>query len=102
MAERLSPCRTVHVAAGLPASGVAVVPAADLLARIAWSFVFGLPGLPGLVGALARVIWVMLVVVVAWAEWPGTARSAAASRGMMLQASTTHADVVHLRTDASF
>ena len=49
---------------------------------------------------MARVIWVMLVVlVVAWAELAGAARPAAASRGMrMLQASATHADVVHLRT----
>jgi hypothetical protein len=85
MLVRVSPGRTVHVAAGLAAGEavLAVMAAADSLSRVAW------------------VILAMLVF--AWAGRPGPDGPAAAvTSRMMLQASTKHADKVHLCTVVLF
>src|ERR1700761_2512836 len=96
MADKVSPGRTVHVAAGLAAgtAGLTVMAAADSLSRVAWA----------LPGAAAGVAWVILAVLVfAWAARPGPDGPAAAvTSRMMLQASTRHADKVHLCTAVLF
>ena len=54
-------------------------------------------------GSLARTAWVILAVLVfAWAGRPDPEPAAARMGTMMHQASTTHADLVHLRTMVLF
>ncbi len=103
MADRVSPGRTVHVAAGpaaVSASAVTVRTAAGSVAGAAWvppgSLARGARAVPG---SLARTAWVILAVLVfAWAGRPDPETAAARMGTMMHQASTTHADLVHLRT----
>src|SRR6185437_1322310 len=91
-ADRVSPGRTVHVAAGWAARRAAVTSVvaagADALVKTARVL-------------LATLVAVLLTAVpmLGWAtRWPGPLRPATATRGRMHQASTRHADMVHLRT----
>src|SRR5580692_4981587 len=98
MADRVSPGRTVQVAAGLAAAcRAAEGTAAEVGAlRVAAGWLAGAGRV--LPGALAGVVPVLLAVLAfAWAAGP--IRAVTARRGTrMLQASAVHADLVHLRT----
>ena len=113
MADRVSPGRTVHVAADSagPAVASAVIAVTDSLARITRVLLALL--LPVLLAVLvlvavlvllaalvlAAVLMLVAVLMFAWATGrPGPEEPATATRCRMHQASTTHADRVHLRT----
>ncbi len=81
MPDKVSPGRTVHVPACRAGSAVT-------------------PAFAAVTDSLARTAWVLLAMLMfAWAAgWSGPRVLAAATRASRHQASTTHADMVHLRT----
>src|SRR6185312_7857763 len=92
IADRVSPGRTVHVAAGRAARRAAVT---SVIAA-------GAGALAGAARVLPATLVAVLLTAVRGLGWatrrPGPARPATAARGRMHQASTRHADMVHLRT----
>ena len=98
MADRVSPGRTVHVAARTAGCAVtsAVLVATDSLISIAGALIAVFLVLVLLLVLLA-VLMFSAVRMFAWAG-PATRTPTIAARGRMHQASTTHTDIVHLRT----
>src|ERR1700733_2329302 len=92
-ADRVSPGRTVHVAARTAGCAVtsAVLMVTVSLIRITGVLVMVL------VLVLLAVLMFSAVLMFAWAG-PATRTPTIAARGRMHQASTTHTDIVHLRT----
>src|ERR1700744_353393 len=100
MADRVSPGRTVHVAARTAGCAVtsAVFVATDSLISIAGALIsVFLVLVLVLVLVLLAVLMFSAVRMFAWAG-PATRTPTIAARGRMHQASTTHMDIVHLRT----